>query len=1172
MENNIPTAAPGKKKDENNDPSKKIEKKVFKAGIINIDELAAAQSRDIADARMTESKEDLSGSRTKRFFKRIWKHNLAQDYYRNKEVEKVRQQILDSGNLYEGEKEYGEEGHADAEHNKNAMKGIVDRFTSEFADEILREEEIDSKRKGNAVINNQIKELIKSYAASNTMSEEAFKAEKDRLILSHNPNYSNKESLYADNLFDIAKEVKDSIAHGQALQDMDFDVELTLGKARESLNSEASKTAFDKIMEWSGKNKFRTAVFNTLGGGAVAGAYFAIKNLGKSLTKNTAKWLAFGGGLVVGGAFEANKESVRTRRERTQHMREKVKGAKFDADIERRNEMDKTAYETKSATEIKSTLDNSLALLKRGNLTDAEADQIMGELADFQARIDLGEKNKIDLVSYESFDKVESDRTAILEKAAMLKVALRNSTSPRHANFDANFRTLTNTLLGDLEEGEVSEKDAVYRKLKAKRVAKAFVKGVVGGAIFSFATQEVTSLFTNEDGLIEGTVKGVHNHFTGPENDMHVSNTATTMESARRFLFGGGPRMPMGVGHEEIIGDNIHTHLPDGVDLTENPDGSYNLMHNGDVVVKDLTIDPATNQLTPESLAALRAADINTSASFVGENTTETVTKSATEYMRDHQELGTHISRDWMGNDTPMYEDPNNPGHLLGADYNELRAQWGGVNGTGFNENGDAVFNVKHMLNDGSWRDNISVAAHDQMENKNLFLLLSVTKDGQMFPIKIPIDEFGNGVIPHDSAAFQMMIEKASNGHAVFTGAYAEIGNLHSIDANGVEHMQMLATHIGTDHAGSVTDTIVHNNQINHIKFDLPGETEIEPPIPVPIVPRRPMEQAENKKDKGREQKAGGQDKIKNTAVKDVTAADGKVKSVDNGIGNVVDSISKSKQEANKKRKDIIFKEFEDFVAKNPNAKIPQDLEDRYRQAEREDELDKEIDLATSKERELFKEFEDFEVNNPNEKIPQDLEDRYRESEENLSKAIKDREDFDKEIEDLKESLKNKGLSEVNDEEYNKFVDENLVTDERLNQITDKVINQKEMSSREQAIFAARTSEINEKIRKIAEEATPVVSNTNTNESAESEQDKITREGLDQDQKDLEDKVQKAEKEQKRLQKKVEGIIKKQFDKPNPKIPPSTQKKLEDANLDLEKSKKELQDFIETRKDLENGK
>ncbi len=1069
MDKIIPNAVLNKKKDENNDPSKKIEKKVFKAGIINIDELAAAQSRDIADARMTESKEDLSGSRTKRFFKRIWKHNLAQDYYRNKEVEKVRQQILDSGNLYEGEKQYGEEGHADAEHNKNAMKGIVDRFTSEFADEILREEENETKRSGDVAINNQIKELIKSYAASNTMSKEAFKEEKDRLIFLHNPAYATEGSLYADNLFDIAKEVKDSIAHGQSLQDMDFDVELTLGKARESLNSEASKTAFDKIMEASGKTKLGTALINIGAAGAIAGAYFGIKALGKSLAKNSAKWLAFGGGLVVGGAFEASKESVRTRRERTQHMREKAKGTKFDADMERRNEMDKTAYETKSATEIKSTLDNSLALLERGNLTDTEADQIMGELADFQARIDLGEKNKIDLVSYESFDKVESDRTAILEKAAMLKVALRNSNSPRHANFDANFRTLTNTLLSDLEEGEVSEKDKIYRKIKAKRVAKAFVKGVVGGAIFSFATQEVTSLFTHEDGLIEGTAKGIHNHFTGPKNDMHVSDTATTMESTRRFLFGGGPRIPMGVGHEEIIGGNIHTHLPDGVDLTENPDGSYNLMHGNDVVVKDLTIDPVTHQLTPESLAALRAADVNTDAVFIGENTTETVTKSATEYMRDHQELGTHISRDWMGNDTPMYEDPNNPGHLLGADFNELKAQWGGVGGSGFNENGDAVFNVKHMLNDGSWRDDISVAAHDQMENKNLFLLLSVTKDGQMFPIKIPVDEFGNGVIPHDSAAFQMMIEKASNGHAVFTGAYAEIGNLHGVDANGVEHMQMLATHIGTDHAGSVTDTIVNNNQINHIRFDLPGETEIEPPIPVPIVPRRPMEQAENKKDKVREQKSTGQDKVKNTAVKDVTAVDGKVKAVDNRSGNIVGSISESKQETSKKRRETIFQEFEDFVAKNPNEKIPEDLEQRYFLAEKEEEFDKQIELATLKERELFKEFEDFEQNNPNEKIPQDLEDRYRESEENLAKTIKDKEDFDKETKNIEEYYKNKGLAEVGDEEWNSFVDKNVVTDERLNQITDKVINQEQMSSREQAIFAAKTSEINEKIRQYKE-------------------------------------------------------------------------------------------------------
>ena len=33
-----------------------------------------------------------------------------------------------------------------------------------------------------------------------------------------------------------------------------------------------------------------------------------------------------------------------------------------------------------------------------------------------------------------------------------------------------------------------------------------------------------------------------------------------------------------------------------------------------------------------------------------------------------------------MGNNTEMCPDPNNPGHRLGADLNELRTHWTGVN------------------------------------------------------------------------------------------------------------------------------------------------------------------------------------------------------------------------------------------------------------------------------------------------------------------------------------------------------------------------------------------------------------------------------------------------------------------------------------------------------------
>ncbi|MFA5994748.1 MAG: hypothetical protein WC823_07380, partial [Parcubacteria group bacterium] len=66
--------------------------------IVDTSEGMENEVRDIADANLTVSKDELSG--VKGFFKKIWKYGLAEAYYRNKEIHKVRQGVLASDNIY----------------------------------------------------------------------------------------------------------------------------------------------------------------------------------------------------------------------------------------------------------------------------------------------------------------------------------------------------------------------------------------------------------------------------------------------------------------------------------------------------------------------------------------------------------------------------------------------------------------------------------------------------------------------------------------------------------------------------------------------------------------------------------------------------------------------------------------------------------------------------------------------------------------------------------------------------------------------------------------------------------------------------------------------------------------------------------------------------------------
>jgi hypothetical protein len=52
------------------------------------------------------------------------------------------------------------------------------------------------------------------------------------------------------------------------------------------------------------------------------------------------------------------------------------------------------------------------------------------------------------------------------------------------------------------------------------------------------------------------------------------------------------------------------------------------------------------------------------------------------------------------------------------------------------------------------------------------------------------------------------------------------------------------------------------------------------------------------------------------------------------------------------------------------------------------------------------------------------------------------------------------------DEEFNEFIDKGIVSEERLNRISSKIITNEPLTEREMAIFTDKTSDINKIIEK----------------------------------------------------------------------------------------------------------
>ena len=836
-------------------------KKVYKAGIVDMSKLVETQARDVADSRMTEDKEARAKGFKNWFVKtgkRIWKHNLAQEWYRQREIGRAKKEISESGNLYAGETK-----DASLKDYEGAKKAIVERFTSEYEEEMLKTEEKESKESiTDEKTKKAIKDLIIQFAGNPNMSEDAFKEEQKRILSTSHPEYAKKGGMYADNLLDIAREIKNSITHGEKLNEMDFDVEITLGKAEESLNTEAQHTAFTKIIEKTQNSKIGKYFFNEPTAVlAAAGLYSATVGLfKKAANSKLLKWGTFGATAVLAGLMSGSKEAARLKRERAQHIRESAKGMEFkEEDMKRRKEMEENRYETKNASEIIKNLEQDLAKVSTGNVKEADLDAVLANLSDIEARIKLGDEKKIDLVSYSKFNEVEKERMNLDLYRAKLKVAIRKGIEEgrieftKGGNFDDHLKRLT-TVQSTVPEGiskDIEEKDKIFKSMKRKKVAAAFARTVLIGGAAGFAFQELHSIMSDAPGgVIGGTIK----HFRGDTD--HMPTKATALEGLRRWIMHESPSVPYGHVHETILG-NTHFQLPEGTEIIKNPDGTVNIFHGIDEVSKNVKIGFNANGDLDDASKALLAKD-NVFANFfqTGGKVTEHVTRTGEEYINKHPELTTKIHRGWMGNDTPMHgRDPQTGKWILerdpvtgkmgsGADLNELRTQWGGVGGSGIDSNGNYVFDTQHMTNDGSFQDGLSVAAQDEMKKGKLTLLLSVTKGTEHTVFKVPIDATGKAIIDPKSVVGQMMF-KTDGGHAVFTGQFAEIGHSTGLAEDGGENMQILGTYEGTGHPGDIIEEITKNTIHPNILLNVPNEWDYEVPPVLPFVPRRPLEKGE---------------------------------------------------------------------------------------------------------------------------------------------------------------------------------------------------------------------------------------------------------------------------------------------------------------------------------------
>ena len=792
-------------------------KKKFKVTVVDESSNVDSEAMDIADSKMTASKEEMQGF--KGFLQRIWKHNLARPHYRRKEFEKARAEILERKKLY-----------GNAEEQKAHEKALMDQFSSEY-DELIHTE-VGEKREKLGVtetemqIKSEIKKLISDYIEEK-VTDETFPAEQARIfsqIKDAKKDVVDKGVLYSSNLLEIAKQVKQSLAHGEALDNLDLDFDVVVGKAKSGVRTEAQFNALDKIIDKIEQRKFAGSFVNeTTVSTAVSVAYCTAIAVSKRFASSKLlAWGTFGATALLGAGIAAAREKKHLEDEKRQHSREKAQGKENEAGSERREKMERYRYETKNATSLSDDLEYSLYNFnEKGEREPKTLDQqsfqaVIGKLAEIESRSLISDRQKLDLISFSKKSRVIEERArmdflrivAKKDLANLLANSNGNLTVPKGKNFSEFLQLVSETKAAEIKEG-IEKQNKLFNEMRNNEVWKAGFKGLATGVLIGGAAQEIGAFFQEgQEGFFE-----VSNAYAAEAQQAAPAvQSYTFLEYVRRCISGDLPRMDASKIHEILIGNN-HVKLPEGANLVQNSNGTFNLLRGTEVVGENIKFNP-DGSLSDEAKKILMEKGIGIES--------DTVTSNPKDIVNDHEDLSTKIKRVlWYDNDTPKPV----------FDKNELKLHWGGESGTGVDSHGNYVFNIKHMAPDGSYHGKFSVDAQEAMKSGKLKMLLSLSRDTQNQVFEVPIDAKGNAVIDPNSEIGKLFFQN-EGGHAKFMGRFAEVAEIMG-KKDGTDMVRLLSTLEGKGVEGS-TDLVTI--------LDLPADYNVEPPPFVPIIGRRPLE------------------------------------------------------------------------------------------------------------------------------------------------------------------------------------------------------------------------------------------------------------------------------------------------------------------------------------------
>ena len=389
---------------------------------------------------------------------------------------------------------------------------------------------------------------------------------------------------------------------------------------------------------------------------------------------------------------------------------------------------------------------------------------VLKNLVDLESRMKLGNERKIDLVTYSHFEKVNAESYQLENLRAELKFALRK----QNPKFDQDFSTLTAKQIKTFveEQGGVAAQDKEFKHDRRMKALSRGAKVALFGSLLGFATHEVMNLFD-------------HTHI--PDAQLHDA--------------------PLG---------NDHLKLPPGVNIYPNTDGTYSFVQNNQPI---------------EGLGHLKLLDSNGNVDTqllkqhgIGITTVPTggmVSQTAAEYAKAH---ASEMPKIHYGT---FYENGTDE-----FDGNELRTYFGGINGTGFDADGNIVLDISKMLENDSWHVNAdgSITAVDavaEMHAGKMEMVFAATRDTQHNPFPFKATTDGKIIIPKNSECFKQLWTKNASGHAEFLGKTGSVAHQIGVGKDGNPILGVFGTLTGPKDGKELFQT---DSTISNIRIDMPND------------------------------------------------------------------------------------------------------------------------------------------------------------------------------------------------------------------------------------------------------------------------------------------------------------------------------------------------------------